>query len=244
MTAEPPTKFRLPPFEPGNVWLVGTGTGVPELLPLLALYALREADVVFHDSGSDEAIVALTPADRWRPIPAGGGPRQLVDQLVDRSTGGQRVVRLYTGDPLYFGGAIGDIVELARRGVDYRIVPGNFPMITRMIQGGIPVTYRDRNTAVTFVRVEDDPSSSLDWSLIARSAPMLAIEVVAGQWSSVVRRLLAAGLAPDHPMALVGSGGEPEVFETSLGAWDRVRDATRRVNPELLVVGRSLRLLR
>lgn len=44
------TALTLPQFNPGEVWLVGTGPGDPGLLTLHAVNALRQADVILYDA--------------------------------------------------------------------------------------------------------------------------------------------------------------------------------------------------
>ena len=49
----------FPLFEPGHVWLAGSGPGDPGMLTLHALAGLAEADVVVHDALVDPRVLAL-----------------------------------------------------------------------------------------------------------------------------------------------------------------------------------------
>ena len=51
--------LELPELAAGSVWLVGAGPGDPGLLSLLAVHALRQADVVVYDALVDQRALAL-----------------------------------------------------------------------------------------------------------------------------------------------------------------------------------------
>ncbi len=70
----------MPEFRPGHVWLVGAGPGEPGLLSLLALHALREADVVVYDALVDERILALAKPDAAREYAGKRGGRPSAKQ--------------------------------------------------------------------------------------------------------------------------------------------------------------------
>ena len=46
-------------FKKGSVWLVGAGPGDPGLLTILAVKAIKIADVIFYDALLDESILSL-----------------------------------------------------------------------------------------------------------------------------------------------------------------------------------------
>src|SRR5258708_5248255 len=95
----------LPRFDPGWAWLTGAGPGDPALLTLLALHALRHADVVVYD-----ALVSAEILDFVRPGTAlefagkrGGKPSpsqpDISHRLVHLALAHRRVLRLKGGDP-------------------------------------------------------------------------------------------------------------------------------------------------
>ncbi len=243
----------LPELEPGWVWLVGAGPGEPGLLTLAAHHALGQADVVVYDALVGEGVLALA-RDGARLEFAGkrGGrpsPRQadISRRLVQLARDGQRVLRLKGGDPFVFGRGGEEALALVAAGVPFRIVPGISAGIGGLAYAGIPVTHRDINSAVTFLtghnltgRVPDD----LDWPAIARGSPVIVIYMALKHLEHIAGRLLAAGRAPDEPVAIVSkaSTDAQRVLETSLARCHGDAAAEGIEPPCLVVVGRVVEL--
>jgi uroporphyrin-III C-methyltransferase len=243
----------LPELEPGWVWLVGAGPGDPGLLTLTAHHALGQADVVVYDALVGEGVLALA-RDGARLEFAGkrGGrpsPRQadISHRLVQLARDGQRVLRLKGGDPFVFGRGGEEALALVEAGVPFRIVPGISAGIGGLAYAGIPVTHRDTNSAVTFLtghnltgKVPDD----LDWTAIARGSPVIVIYMALKHLEHIAGRLLAAGRAPDEPVAIVSkaSTDAQRVLETSLARCHRDAVAEGIEPPCLVVVGRVVEL--
>jgi len=112
----------------GAVALVGAGSGNAELLTLQARRALERADVVLHDPGIAQDILALAGREALR-IDVGRrcGTHRRGEEAIDRlaaehALGGALVVRLIAGDPVIPGGAA--LARLRRAGIPVDIMPG------------------------------------------------------------------------------------------------------------------------
>jgi len=243
----------LPDLEPGWVWLVGAGPGEPGLLTLAAHHALGQADVVVYDALVGEGVLALArPGAELEFAGKRGGrpsPKQadISRRLVQLAGDGRRVLRLKGGDPFVFGRGGEEALALVAAGVPFRVVPGISSGIGGLAYAGIPVTHRETNSAVTFLtghnltgQVPDD----LDWSAIARGSPVIVIYMALKHLAHIAERLLAAGRAPDEPVAIVSkaSTDAQRVLETSLGRCHEDAAADGIEPPCLVVVGRVVEL--
>jgi uroporphyrin-III C-methyltransferase len=220
-------RLHLPDFDAGAVWIVGAGPGDPGLLTALALHALAQADVVVHDALVDRAVLALARPAAQRVLVGkrGGLPsvRQgtINDILVTRARRGERVLRLKGGDPFVFGRGGEEALALRQAGVPFRIVPGVTAGIGGLAYAGIPLTQRGLASAVTLVTGHDRSGglpADLDWAALAAS-PVLVLYMALATLPEIAARLLAAGRAPDTPVALISAATTPRqrVIETSLG---------------------------
>jgi uroporphyrin-III C-methyltransferase len=249
--AAPP--LDLPDFAPGSVWLVGAGPGDPGLLTLLAAHALARADAVVYDALVDPRILALArPPARLVFAGKRGGkpsPRQpdISAKLVRLARRGQRVLRLKGGDPFVFGRGGEEALALVAAGVPFRVVPGVTAGIGGLAYAGIPATHRTVNAAVTLVTghsTEGDVPDGLDWTALARGAPVLVLYMALKHLADIAARLRAGGRGPDEPVAVIAHATTPrqQVVETTLGTC--VADVARAgiEPPAVIVVGGVVRL--
>jgi uroporphyrin-III C-methyltransferase len=244
---------ELPPFAPGSVWLVGAGPGDPGLLTLLALGALKTADVIVFDALVDSRVLALANP-RARRIHAGkrGGrpsPSQadISRTLVEEARKNLRVLRLKGGDPFVFGRGGEEALALAEAGIPFRLVPGITAGIGGLAYAGIPATHRDVNSAVAFITghaAGGDLPGDVDWEALGRGAPVLVIYMALRHLERIAKRLMDAGRSGDEPVAVVSRATTPaqQVLETTLAraAGDAARSGIKP--PAIVVVGRSVRL--
>ncbi len=245
--------FQGPDFAPGSVWLVGAGPGEPGLLTLLALHALRSADVVVYDALVDARILDLAApgAQRIHAGKRGGKPSpsqpDISDRLVRLARAGKRVLRLKGGDPFVFGRGGEEALALVAAGVPFRVVPGISAGIGGLAYAGIPVTHRDSNSAVTFVtghNTSGEVPDGLDWAALARGSPVLVFYMALKHLAQISGHLLDAGRPAQEPVAIVSKAStlEQRVLETTLGACVADAAGAGIEPPALLVVGEVVRL--
>jgi uroporphyrin-III C-methyltransferase len=243
----------LPDFAPGSVWLVGAGPGDPGLLTLLALHALRRADVIVYDALVDRRVLALKRDDATLDYAGKRGGRPSAQQedislrLIRLARSGKRVLRLKGGDPFVFGRGGEEAIALKEAGVKFRIVPGITAAIGGLAYAGIPATHRDVNLSFAFVSGHQsggDLPGEVDWAALSRAAPTIVVYMAMGHLAEVAAKLIAAGRTPDEPAAIVGKATMPEqrVVETTLARAAADAAAAQIEAPAMLVVGPAVKL--
>lgn len=246
--------FDLPPFLSGSVWLVGAGPGDPGLLSLLAVHALRAADVVVYDALVDERLLALAPGAERQFVGKRGGlpsPRQaeITARLIALAGDGRKVLRLKGGDPFVFGRGAEEALALAEAGIPFRVVPGVTAGIGGLAYAGIPATSRDTNSAVAFVTGHDAGGGlpdDIDWRALAQGSPVLVFYMALRQLEALAQALMAAGRRPDEAVAVVSRATTPgqRVVEGTLDGIVQAVAAAEIEAPAIIVVGEVVRLRR
>lgn len=245
-------RFHLPDFAPGSVWLVGAGPGDPGLLTALALHALDHADTLVYDALVDPRILELArPGTALESAGKRGGrpsPSQpdISARLIRLAREGRRVLRLKGGDPCVFGRGGEEALALAAARVPFRIVPGITAGIGGLAYAGIPVTHRDIASAVTFVTGHDRAGAvpGVDWAAIARGSPVIVLYMALNHLGRIAARLIAAGRAPDEPVAIVSKATTPgqRVLVATLANAADCAAAAGIEAPTIIVIGEVVRL--
>jgi uroporphyrin-III C-methyltransferase/precorrin-2 dehydrogenase/sirohydrochlorin ferrochelatase len=235
----------------GAVAIVGAGPGDPELLTLRATRLLQEADVVLYDRLIGPGILDHARRDAER-IYVGKAPSahvhtqdEINDLMAAHAAAGRRVVRLKGGDPFVFGRGGEEVDHLRRRGVAVEVVPGITAATGCAALAGIPLTHRDHASALTFVTGHGQAGApEPDWRALARARHTLVIYMGWSSAGAIARRLIAHGMAPDTPAAVVENGTRPEqkLVTATVATLARTIAGAGIVGPALIVVGEVVRL--
>lgn len=195
-----------------KVYLVGAGPGDPELLTLKAARLIGMADVIVHDGLVDDAIMALVNPDARLISVAKSRSKHSVPQdginaiLVREALAAHLVVRLKGGDPFIFGRG-GEEAEACRNaGVQVEIVPGVSAALGCAAQAMLPLTHRDLASAVSFVAGQCKGLTDQDWSGLAGKGRTLVIYMGVATAADITEKLIADGVSPDIPVAVLERG--------------------------------------
>ncbi len=97
-------------------------------------------------------------------------PQERIDALLlEHARAGRSVVRLKGGDPFVFGRGRRGGAGARRCGHPFEVVPGVTAGIAGPAYAGIPVTHRDRASAVAFVTGHEDPEKEEDRAGLGRA---------------------------------------------------------------------------
>lgn len=230
----------------GVVYLVGSGPGDLDLLTLRAARLLGEADAIVFDHLIPDGVLDLVRADAEKIYVGKETSNHTVPQeelnllLVRLAREGKKVVRLKGGDPFIFGRGGEEIETLSEFGVPFEVVPGVTAAAGCSAYSGIPLTHRDHAQAVAFATGHlKDGSVNLDWTALARPNLTAVFYMGIGGIGEICRQMIAHGLPPTQPAAVVQHGTTPRqrVLTADLATLpEKVKEAGI-TSPALIIVG-------
>lgn len=228
----------------GRISLVGAGPGAADLLTLRALNRLQEAEVVFYDRLVDPEVLAFCPQAECvyvgKEVGNHAWPQERIcAAIVAAAVQGRRVVRLKSGDPGIFGRATEELEAARAAGIAVEIVPGVSAASAAGAALGRSLTERGQTDRVTFAtatcREGDDTP---DWADLARPGTTLALYMGVAKAGTIAAELLAAGLAPETQVEVVGSASTlaEKVLRTDLAHLGAAIAAAGLGNPAIILI--------
>ncbi len=232
----------------GKVYLVGAGPGDPGLFTIKGLELLRAADVVMYDALANPELLKECK-EGAELIDAGKRARdhhlsqwQTNELLVEKAKEGKLVVRLKGGDPFLFGRGAEEAEELRKAGAEVHVVPGVSSSISVPELAGIPVTHRDHASLVTFItghEKADRETDRIDWKSLVGGHGTLVIMMGLGNAGTISKELIAGGMSPDMPAAVISKGSTPDqkVVVTKVSDLESAIKENAIEPPGIIVVG-------
>lgn len=232
-----------------KISLVGAGPGDPDLLTVKAQRLIREADLLLHDDLVPAAILAVAGEHSEivnvgkRCGAKGITQAEINEQMIQAARRGRRVVRLHGGDPAIFGRLGEEIDALEAAGVPSEIVPGITAVSAAAAILGVSLTDRRKSSRVIVVSghraTKSAPYAATSWKEVARDDATLVVYMPGNNFGPLREELLAAGLSPEIPAAIVSHATTP--FEQRATATlGTIHLLPHMDSPAVLLIGRSL----
>jgi len=230
----------------GEVYLVGTGPGDPDLLTFRALRLMQQTDVVLYDRLIGDGILNLVRRDAERVYVGKLKNNHTVAQeeigkmLIELARQGKRVLRLKGGDPFVFGRGGEEIEALSENGIAFQVIPGVTAANGCAAYAGIPLTHRDHAQACVFVTGhEKDGQLNLNWESLVQPRQTVVLYMALTSLGAITSGFLSHGAAPDTPAAVIENGtraGQRVITGTLETLLDKTEEAGVR-SPALIIVG-------
>lgn len=200
----------------GIVKITGAGIGPKDMLTVKAQKALDDADVIIYDKLLNEDI--LKPYYGKKELYYAGKtagkhslPQEKINNLILEKAGeGKKVVRLKGGDPYIFGRGGEEAAYLSERGVDFEVIPGITAGVLALMYSGIPATFRDVASSVSFITGHRSREKESDFSRYAKLDGTLVFYMGLTNLDRLTADLIAGGMDKDRPAAVIMHGGYPD----------------------------------
>lgn len=229
----------------GQVVLVGAGPGAADLLTLRAARALARADVVVHDGLVGADVMALAPPSARLVSVAKRRDRHTMRQedigalLVAEARAGNFVVRLKGGDPFIFGRGGEEVSACVAGGVPVEVIPGVSAALGGAAAALMPLTHRDHASIVSFVAGECRGLAAQNWVGLAGKGRTLVIYMGVSGAERIAEKLIADGLSPGTPVAVLERATLPgmRVLRSLLADLGGMVAREAVASPALIIVG-------
>lgn len=194
-------------------YIVGAGPGDPDLITVKGLKLLQQADVIIYTDSLVSSEHAAQTKESAEIIKSSGMTlEEVVAMITEKVNAGKMVVRLHTGDPSVYGAIFEQIYLLRKEKIEPEIVPGVSSVFASAAAVGAELTIPSLTQTVILTRVSGRtpvPEKEELRSLAAHHCT-LAIFLSASLAGKVTSELLAAGWAPETPVAIVEKASWPE----------------------------------
>ncbi|MBN8704958.1 MAG: uroporphyrinogen-III C-methyltransferase [Bacteroidetes bacterium] len=239
---------RLKSGEKGKVYLVGAGTGDPEVITVKALRLIRQADVIVYDSLLPQELLGeVKPYAELVYCGKRAGNHHLTQvqinqKLVDSASSGKMVVRLKGGDPMLFGRGGEEAIFLSENRIPFEFCPGVSALQVCSSYAKIPLTHRGLSSAFMVLSGDFASIEDLDFNLLAKFKGTLVFFMARSSAGKIADLLVEAGSDRNLPVAFIENGGSL-TQRVLTGTLEKINELhPDKDAPVLLIIGKTVLL--
>jgi len=229
-----------------KVYLIGAGTGDPELLTIKAYRLLQSLDVIFYDHLISKEILNLIPKD-VETISVGKQKgshskkqSEINRMIIDEVKQGKRVGRLKAGDPYIFGRGGEEFLYLTENGISVEVVAG----VSSSTSFGLPPTLRGYSSGFTVVSAHLSGNRvNLEWvPLLKMENHTIIVLMGISRVKEIVKEANRIGVSQNLPALIVSNISRPNErrFLTDLSHLDEIGETVER--PAIIIFGNIVAL--
>jgi len=228
-----------------KVYLIGAGPGDPELLTVKAQRIIRQAPVIIY-AGSlvNPRILEGCQAEAQIHDSSRLHLEQVFALYHQAFLENHDVARIHSGDPSLYG-AIGEqMTWLAKRGIEYEVIPGvsSFCAAAAALQKELTVPGISQTVILTRLRGRTPVPAREEFVKLAKHQATMVIFLSVHQIERLVSQLLEGGYSPQTPAAVVVRASWPDEQKilTTIGEliWRVTQAGIRKT--ALIIVGPAL----
>lgn len=226
------------------IWVVGAGSGDPELLTLKGKKLLSKADYVLY-AGSlvPEKILQYIRAG----IPIENSATMTLETQIKKMTAhynaGKIIVRLHSGDPAIYGAVQEQLSIFDEMGFDYAVVPGisAFQAAAAYLKSELTIPKQTQTIVLTRGNGKTPMPPREELHKIATLQASMCIYLSAGIAQKVTRELLTHYPATTPTAVVYRIGWDDEkVWETTLENFAGIIKKNKLKRTVLIMVGEAI----
>lgn len=230
----------------GMVYLVGAGSGDPELLTLKAWRVMQRAEVVLYDSLVSEDVLDMCASTAEKIFVGKRRANHALSQqsinelLVKHALAGKTVVRLKGGDPFIFGRGGEELQEVVRHGIYFESIPGITAASAAASRAGIPLTHRDHAQSVKFITAcKKSGAPNNDYKELLDTTQTVVFYMGLHRLHEMTKGLIEAGRDSETPFAIISHASLPtqQLLVGTLASIAELQATAKLPTPALLIMG-------
>ncbi len=195
------------------IHFVGAGPGAVDLITVRGWRLVREADVIIYTGSLVNPDILKDARPQARILNSAYMTLdEVMDVMIDADRQGLNVVRLHTGEPSIYGAVREQMDLLDEKGIAYASCPGVSACFGAAADLNLEFTLPGVSQTLIITRIAGKTAVPRreQLKMLAAHKASMAIYLSAGMLGQVASELIAGGISPDTPAALVYKATWPE----------------------------------